>query len=96
MAKARRPRKRVEQLIPKAELAKAVSRILEERELTQQEAAYIIRDAPSQVSLMVTGHVRGFSAERLIRTLTRLGKDVDIIVRKTKRGGTGKVRLSTR
>jgi hypothetical protein len=59
---------------------------------TQTEAAYIVRDAPSQLSLMVTGKLTGFSSERLIRTLTRLGRDVEITVRPA-RGRTGKVRL---
>lgn len=96
MPKTRKPRKKVEQVIPKAVLAKEVARILEYRGLTQTEAAYIIKDAPSQISLMVTGKIRGFSSERLIRTLVRLGRDVDIVLRKTKSGGHGKVRLAVK
>lgn len=33
------------------------------------------------MSLLMRDHLDGFSAERLIRMLTRLGADVDIIVR---------------
>ena len=84
-----------EALIPKDRLSKEIARILEERELTQTEAARIVRDAPSQISLMVTGRTHGFSAERLIRTLTRLGRDVDVVVRKSS-GKAGKVRLDIR
>lgn len=94
-SRVRRPRKPRESLIPKKVLAKEVARILDDRGLTQTEAAYIIRDAPSQISLMVTQKTRGFSAERLIRTLVRLGRDVDIVIRKAK-GTAGKVRLSVR
>ena len=79
--------------IKKAPLAKEIARILQDRGLTQTAASYIIRDAPSQVSLMVTGKLAGFSAERLIRTLTRLGRDVNITIRPAK-GRAGKVRLS--
>jgi hypothetical protein len=32
------------------------------------------RDAPSQISLVVTGKLRGFSTERLLRMLARLGR----------------------
>jgi predicted XRE-type DNA-binding protein len=97
MAKrARRPRKPSESIIPKDILAKEVARVLEERDMTQTEAAWLIKDAPSQLSLMVTGKTRGFSSERLIRTLTRLGRDVDIVIRKTSNGHGGKVRLSVK
>jgi predicted XRE-type DNA-binding protein len=83
-------------LVSKAVLAKEVARILDERGLTQTEAAYLIKDAPSQISLMVTGKTKGFSAERLLRTLTRLGRDVDIVIRRTAGKRAGKVRLSVR
>ena len=97
MAKrARRARKPSESIIPKDVLAKEVARVLEERDMTQTEAAWLIKDAPSQLSLMVTGKTRGFSSERLIRTLTRLGRDVDIVIRKTSSGNGGKVRLSVK
>jgi predicted XRE-type DNA-binding protein len=95
MPKSKRPRKVVEQVIPKAALAKEVASILEQRQLTQTEAAYLIKDAPSQISLVVTGKTRGFSSERLLRMLVKLGRDVDIVIRKAK-GSTGKVRTSVR
>ena len=91
--RVQKPRKPRESTIPKDVLAKEVARILDDRGLTQTEASYIVRDAPSQISLMVTGKTRGFSSERLIRTLVRLGRDVDIIIRKAN-GKAGKVRLS--
>lgn len=92
-SRVRKPRKPSESTIPKAVLAKEIARILDDREITQTEASYIIRDAPSQISLMVNGKTRGFSFERLTRTLVLLGRDMDIIIRKTK-GNAGKVRLS--
>lgn len=96
MPRVRRPRKPVEHVIQKEILAREVARILEDENLTQTEAAYLIHDAPSQVSLMVTGKVKGFSSERLLRTLVRLGRDVDIVVRPAKTGKVGKVRLAVR
>lgn len=79
-----------ESVIPKAILAKEIASILENQNLTQTEAAYIMRDAPSQISLVVTGKLRGFSTERLLRMLARLGRDIDIVIRPSK-GKAGKV-----
>ena len=84
-----------ESVIPKAVLAKEIARILEDQELTQTEAAYIMRDAPSQISLVVTGKLRGFSTERLLRMLARLGRDIDIVIRPSK-GKSGKVTVTRR
>jgi predicted XRE-type DNA-binding protein len=86
----RRTRAVPESVIPKNVLAKEISDILEDQQLTQTEAAYIMRDAPSQISLVVTGKLRGFSTERLLRMLARLGRDIDITIRPAK-GKTGKV-----
>lgn len=77
-------------VIPKNILAKEIAGILEDQNLTQTEAAYIMRDAPSQISLVVTGKLRGFSTERLLRMLARLGRDIDIVIRPSK-GKSGKV-----
>jgi len=95
MPKQVRTRHRPESVIPRETLAKEVARILEEREMTQTEAAYAFRGSPSEVSLIVNGRTRGFSPEKLIRVLTCLGRDVDIVLRKSK-GSAGKVRVVTR
>lgn len=87
---SRRTRAVPESVIPKNVLAKEIADILEDQQLTQTEAAYIMRDAPSQISLVVTGKLRGFSTERLLRMLARLGRDIDIVIRPSK-GKTGKV-----
>jgi len=60
--------------------------------MTQTEAAYAIRGSPSEISLIVNGRTRGFSAEKLVRVLICLGRDVDIVLRKSKQS-TGKVRV---
>lgn len=97
MARAtqRRPRAVPESVIPKNVLAKEIANILEDQQLTQTEAAYIMRDAPSQISLVVTGKLRGFSTERLLRMLARLGRDIDIVIRPAK-GRTGRVTVNRR
>jgi predicted XRE-type DNA-binding protein len=82
-------------LVDTAALGKEIKRIIDDRELTQTEAARVIDDAPSQISLISTGKLKGFSPERLIRILTKLGRDVEIRISKAK-GKSGKVRLSIR
>lgn len=73
-------------------LAKTIADMLQDQQLTQTEAAYIMRDAPSQISLVVTGKLRGFSTERLFRMLAALGQDIDIIA-KPSRGKHGAIRF---
>lgn len=71
--------------------SKFIGNVLDERELTQTEAAYLMQDAPSQISLVVAGKLRGFSAERLLRMLAKLGYNIDIVAARTK--GEGRVRF---
>ena len=94
-SRTRRPRAVSESVVPKAVFSKEIAKILEDEELTQTEAAYIMRDAPSQISLVVTGKLRGFAVDRLVRMLNRLGRDVDITIRPA-RGRTGKVTVTRR
>ncbi|HTE46265.1 MAG TPA: XRE family transcriptional regulator [Gemmatimonadaceae bacterium] len=82
-------------LVSKSVIAKEIARIIDDRGWTQTEASFAIHEAPSQISLMVTGKLRGFSLERLLRTLTALGRDVEIRVMKAKRN-PGKVRLNVK
>jgi len=85
----------MERVIPKGVLAKEIASILRQRNLTQTEAAWLMKDAPSQVSLVVTGKLRGFSTERLLRMLARLGRDIQIVVRPA-RGRSGKISVVRR
>ena len=96
-ATSKGPKKRAtaDSMIPKNVLAKKIASILEDQNLTQTEAAYIMRDAPSQISLVVTGKLRGFSTERLLRMLARLGRDIEIVIRPSK-GKSGKVSVISR
>lgn len=91
----RSTRAATDSVIPKNILAKEIAGILDDQQLTQTEAAYIMRDAPSQISLVVTGKLRGFSTERLLRMLARLGRDIDIVIRPSK-GKQGKVSVVRR
>jgi predicted XRE-type DNA-binding protein len=72
-------------LLAKADLAIEISRVLEERKLTQAEAAEIMGVDQPKVSALVRGRLEGFSMERLYRFLNALGRDVEIVVRPTPR-----------
>jgi predicted XRE-type DNA-binding protein len=83
-------------VIPRAELARLIQRRIKATGLTRDLAATLVGDAASQVSRLMTNHLDGFSAERLIRMLTRLGANVDIVIRQQEAvGPRGKVRIIT-
>jgi len=83
-----------DQQIPKETLAKEIANILRDRKMTQIEAAYLAGDAPSQMSLVVSGKLRGFSVERLLRILARLGRDIDIVIKAAPETRLGKIKVS--
>jgi predicted XRE-type DNA-binding protein len=70
-----------DELLVKAELVLQISRILEDRDLTQMQAADVLSIDQPKVSALLGGHLRGFSVERLTRFLNALGQDVEIVVR---------------
>lgn len=67
----------------KAELR--VQDILEERQLTQTEAAKITGVSQPDLSRMLKGRFRDVSVERIMRMLTKLGCEVDIVVKRANR-----------
>lgn len=95
MARKSTSRKVAPRMIPREQIAKEIMRIIVSRGLTQMQAAFIVNDAPSQMSLISTGKLTGVSAERLLRFLTKLGCDVEIRISKAK-GATGTVRVVAR
>jgi len=70
-----------EERLAKADLVIEISRIIEERELTQVETAAILGVDQAKISALVRGKLAGFSMERLYRFLNALGRDVEIVVR---------------
>jgi predicted XRE-type DNA-binding protein len=85
-----------EQLLAKAVLTHQISRIIEERGLTQTEAADVLGIDQPKVSALVRGKLSSVSMERLYRYLNALGRDIDIVVRPKARGSArGVVRVVT-
>jgi predicted XRE-type DNA-binding protein len=65
----------------RAMLAREIGSIVRERRLTQVQAATILGIDQPKMSALLRGRLGGFSADRLMRFLTRLDQDVDITVR---------------
>lgn len=84
-----------EERLAKAELASRVAAVLRERRLTQAGAAALLGVDQPKVSRLVRGYLANFSVERLMQFLTRLGQDVDIVVRPAPDGRPeGRVRVT--
>jgi predicted XRE-type DNA-binding protein len=82
-----------DKVIPREQLAREIALLIDERALTQAAAARLVNDSPSQLSLLLNGTLDGFSAERLVRMLTLLGVNVEIVLRRTPATAPGKVRV---
>ena len=65
----------------KADLVFKISAIIEERELTQVEAAQILGVTQPKISALLRGRLDGFSLERIVRFLAALDQRVEIKVR---------------
>ena len=83
-----------EEHLAKAELASRIAAVIRARGLTQAEAAVLLGVDQPKVSRLLRGYMTNISAERLMHFLTRLGRDVEIVVRKVPRSRrVGRVRV---
>lgn len=83
--------------ISKEDLLAEIQSIVEKRDMSQVEVADETGEARSQVSLLLNGKLRGFSTDRLVRILLRLGRDIEIVIRPSRSGKkVGTVRMSSR
>jgi predicted XRE-type DNA-binding protein len=65
----------------KAQLVSQLQETMQDRKLTQTEAARITRVSQPDLSRMLKGQFRDVSVERIMRMLTKLGCEVDIVVK---------------
>jgi predicted XRE-type DNA-binding protein len=82
--------------LAKSELAALISRELRARGLTQAAAAKVLGIDQPKISEQLRGRLTRFSTERLITFLTRLGRDVEILVREPTRSTaarTGRIQV---
>jgi predicted XRE-type DNA-binding protein len=83
-----------EEELAKAQLASHIREAIRRRRLTQAEAAGLTGLDQPKISALMNGRLGGFSSDRLLRCLTALGQDVDIVVRARAKGGKrGRVRV---
>jgi predicted XRE-type DNA-binding protein len=72
-----------EDMLIKAQLVTKIAEIIQQRRLTQAQAAKLLRLTQPKISRLLRGEFRGISERRLLQCLTRLGRDVQIIVKQT-------------
>ncbi len=75
-----------EEELAKAQLAVHIRDAIKRRHLTQAEAARLVGLDQPKISALMNGRLTGFSSDRLLRCLTALGQDVDIVVRPRTKG----------
>jgi predicted XRE-type DNA-binding protein len=84
-----------EGMLVKAQLAAKIAEIVHRRGLTQARAAEILGLTQPKVSAVLRGRFRGISEHRLLECLTRLGRDVHIVIKPTPgRRPNGRLTLS--
>lgn len=83
-----------EEELTKAQLASHIRQVIKRRRLTQVAAAAAMGIDQPKVSALLNGRLANFSSERLMRLLTALGQDVDIMVRaKPRNRAQGRIRV---
>ena len=65
----------------KAELVTRIDKMIRQRGLKQVEAAKLLGLSQPDISRLLRGSFREYSVERLLRLLTALGRDVEIVIR---------------
>ena len=80
--------------LAKAQLASHLRQIIKRRHLTQVAAATLMGIDQPKVSALLNGRLANFSSERLMRLLTALGQDIEIVVKSKRRGQErGRIRV---
>lgn len=70
-----------EEEFTKAKLVWEIEQIIRKKKLTQTAAAKVMGINQPKVSDLIRRKLDGFSVERLLHFLNRLGQDIDIVVR---------------
>jgi predicted XRE-type DNA-binding protein len=78
----------------KAQIVAEIYRLVSDGKLLQAAAGRKIGISQPEVSRLFRGHFREYSVERLMDFLTRLGRDVEIVVRPAKRTKEGRITFS--
>lgn len=72
----------------KAQLATKIGDIIKHRKLTQVQAAELLGITQPKLSGLIRGQFRGISETKMLECLTRLGRDIQIVVKSVPRSRT--------
>ena len=70
-----------EEMLVKAQLTTKIGEIIKRRKLTQVQAAELLGMTQPKLSNLLRGQFRGISEAKMLECLTRLGRNVEIVVK---------------
>lgn len=83
-----------DEMVIKAQLVTKIAEIIKRKGLTQTQAAQLLGMPQPKLSNLLHGRFRGFSERRLMDCLTKLGRDVQIVVKAAPRSrGNGRLSI---
>jgi len=71
-----------EECLLKAELASQINELIKSKKLTQTAAAKMAGVSQPKISEILRGRLTGYSVERLLVIISRLGRDVEVRISK--------------
>ena len=74
-----------QEMLVKANLALKISEIITQRRLTQMEAALVLGIPQPKLSKLLRGQFHGVSETKMLECLNKLGRDIQIVIRKANR-----------
>lgn len=77
-----------EEMLVKAQLATKIGDIIKRRKLTQVQAAQLLGITQPKLSGLLRGQFRGVSETKMLECLTKLGRDIEIVVKSVPRSRT--------
>ncbi len=67
--------------LAKAKIATRIRDVIEEKKLTQKEAAIVLDTDQPRISDLICGRLRRFSMDKLFHFLNALDQDIEIVLR---------------
>jgi len=74
-----------QEMLVKANLALKISEIIAQLRLTQMEAALLVGMPQPKLSKLLRGQFHGVSETKMLECLNKLGRDIQIVIRKANR-----------
>jgi predicted XRE-type DNA-binding protein len=83
-----------DEMLIKAQLVAKIAEIIKRKGVTQTQAAALLEMPQPKLSNLLSGRFRGVSERRLMDCLTKLGRDVQIVVKAAPRSrGNGRLSI---